>query len=384
MRRKIRHPAPSIVAGDPPRFRARSRRPVPAARHASAWRGSAPFLSARSAPRNRRTAAVPFDLISHVMSVPRCVDRRVFPSHRSRRHAAAHPTGDPDSDTAIFKPTAPAAGSGSRCARGSLRNVSQLLRAPYRRHVAMQINVRRCARPVRPRGSTNGDACRVSAVAVGRRDFRSALKGFARRISSGQRTNHHRSADRNRSRRISPPCGVDGSARADRCEMLRICNARPARGRDVRMAAAEAAPRPAPRAESGRGCRMDDSRLIACRSRVMQRDARAISRRFAAQCERLAIRGRTACAKADSSVNQKTAAATGGAIAACVPPFAARGRAADGSPLACSGRTRRTPMRSNGSGRTGTPQQRIRKAARHARQARNMAAPARRACAACH
>ncbi len=148
-----------------------------------------------------------------------------------------------------------------------------------------------------------------------------------------------------------------GAVRAGRCEMLRICNVRAGRGRDIGMTVAEAAPRRAARAASGRGPSIGDSRLIACRSRVVQSDARAISRRFAARCERLAIRGRRACAKADSPVNQKSPAATRPAPAAGLQAFAARGRAADGSPLACSSRTRRFPTRANaadGPGATAT------------------------------
>ena len=38
----------------------------------------APLLAARSAPRNRRTTPVTLDLVDHVMSVPRCIDRHVF------------------------------------------------------------------------------------------------------------------------------------------------------------------------------------------------------------------------------------------------------------------------------------------------------------------
>ncbi|CAM2178896.1 hypothetical protein BLAT2472_40439 [Burkholderia latens] len=95
----------------------------------------APFLSARSVPRNRRTTAVPLTLIRHVMSVPRYVGRNVFVISFALPYGGATDR-DPDSDTAIFKPAARAAGSASSVTHDSFRNVSQLLRTPYRPHAA--------------------------------------------------------------------------------------------------------------------------------------------------------------------------------------------------------------------------------------------------------
>ncbi len=77
-----------MVAGHPSRLRMYRRQSRDMQRYCGA---SAPFLSAWSAPRNRRTTAVPLHLVNHVMSISRCVDRHVCRSGHVRFHVAARP-----------------------------------------------------------------------------------------------------------------------------------------------------------------------------------------------------------------------------------------------------------------------------------------------------
>ena len=77
-----------MVAGNPSRPRMYRRQSRDMQRYCGA---SAPFLSAWSAPRNRRTTAVPLHLVNHVMSISRCADRHVRRSGRVRLHVAARP-----------------------------------------------------------------------------------------------------------------------------------------------------------------------------------------------------------------------------------------------------------------------------------------------------
>jgi len=67
---------------------------------------------------------------------------------------------------------------------------------------------------------------------------------------------------------------------------------------------------------SGRGPCAGASRLTASRSGIVQGDARAMNRQFAAQRERIAMPTAHAVPKADSPVNQKHSAAAPAAPAA--------------------------------------------------------------------